>query len=196
MKPCECKFSYNDQNMIGRGQGGLRTNRLSLYSNSWDKNLDRNGDDPSTKASCSNTWMFSSFPSLKADVLTDSSMVFDTQNKFLPKTDFFGTNSQQSNELEGEKLSTIEVVFKYFCLGKFEVWKIEERLKQTEESAAMWEGSSPIVHDKMEYFPSSIYELWTNVVNGNPRKGQLTSNEFILCPQFQKSRDDNIFFLK
>ncbi|RDY09348.1 hypothetical protein CR513_06283, partial [Mucuna pruriens] len=66
---------------------------------------DKNLDDPLMKASCSSTWMFSSlFPSVRAEVLTDSSMVFDTQNELLPKTGFLGTNLLQSNDLEGEKL--------------------------------------------------------------------------------------------
>jgi len=71
------------------------------------------------KASCSNTWMFSSpFPSLKAEVLTDSSMRFDTQYEFLLKTGLLERNLLPSNDLEGEKQSENEVFFNFLPLSQ------------------------------------------------------------------------------
>ena len=79
------------------------------------------------KASCSNTWIVSSpFASLKAEVPTDSSMIFDTQKEFLPKAGFLGTNPLQSNDLEGEKRSANDVFFKCLRLSKFDPRTIEE----------------------------------------------------------------------
>jgi len=73
------------------------------------------------KASCSNTWIFSSpSPSLKAEVLTDPSMVLDTQNEFLLERGLLERNPLQSKDLDGEKEWGSEVFFKFLRLRQFD----------------------------------------------------------------------------